>query len=249
VMRKTIRFAAAVLASLLLCCPGLSAADRNETQPVAHDEVSDRLLRLLYRTPPDQPVTLSAPDRGTKPYRVELLRQDVWTDVSRKEQYALLVAAAIPEEDVGHVSPIILGIGLFRDQAGVWVLQAGSPRVDVVGSYGVAPPIELMTAGAFGRAVIVTPGYTAQGITEQDWLLYVPVGDAFKQVMSLKSFTDHSGFCNPSDKTCLKDDFSSAITLQPYRDGVIVTQVGSGNDGTLTTRRWLISPSGLVTEE
>lgn len=214
----------------------------------AATSTAEALVRQLYGTPTG-PVLLRAPECGRSPCRVRLLKEAAWP-AGRPETDHLVVAAAEPQDGVGHVSGAVLGIGLFQRHGTRWSLRAGSPRVDAVGSWGSAPEVEIVEAGGFGRGVVATPGFTAQGVTEAYWTLYLPVAGKYRKTLNVKTVLDSSGRCQPADAACAAGDFSSTVSIAAAPDGGIdVTQVKTGpafSSGAGSTSRWHVSRSGRV---
>lgn len=214
----------------------------------------EALVRRLYGARADGPIVFHRPECGRAPCAVRVLAEEAWSSAA-SGAHRLVVTAAEPRDASGHASQAVLGIGLFRRERGSWVMQAGSPRVDVAGGYGVAPEVEIIEAGRFGRGVVATPGYTAQGITQEWWRLYVNVAGHFRQVLDLLVTSDHSGRCQPPesrppDPGCDAESFSSDVRVTVAKDGgldVAQTKTGAASRGhPRDTRRWHISPSGRV---
>lgn len=214
----------------------------------------DALVRHLYGAPADGPILFHQPECGRAPCAVRLLAEEEWSSAASGTQ-RLVVTAAEPRDASGHASQAALGIGLFRRERGSWIMQAGSPRVDVAGGYGVAPEVEIIEAGRFGRGVVATPGYTAQGITQERWRLYLNVAGRFRRVLDLLVTSDHSGRCQPPgarppDPGCDAESFSSSVRATVAQDGgldVAQTKTGAASRGhPRDTLRWHISPSGRV---
>lgn len=229
-----------------------SQAQTGPGSPVAGfaaTSAAEDLVRQLYGAPPAGPVLLHARECGCSPCRVRLLKEAAWP-AGHSEAGHLVVAAAEPQDGVGHVSGAILGIGLFQRHGTGWRLEVGSSRVDAVGSWGRAPGVEIVEAGAFGRGVVATPGFTAQGITEAYWTLYLPIAGKYRRSLNLKTMLDHSGQCQPADAACAAEDFTSAVSIAAAPDGGIdVTQVKAGpafSSNAGNASRWHVSRSGRV---
>ena len=249
-MTRSARVALLMLA-LMLAAGGDGQAQTGPGAPVAGSEatnVAEGMVRRLYGTPAG-PILLHARECGRSPCRVRLLKEAAWP-AGHSETDHLVVAAAEPQDDVGHVSGAILGIGLFQRHGMRWSLEAGSPRVDAVGSWGSAPEVEIVEAGAFGRGVVATPGFTAQGVTEAYWTLYLPIAGKYRKVLNLRTTLDRSGQCQPADAACAAEDFSSAVSIAPAPDGGIdVTQVKTGPAFSSTAgnaSRWHVARTGRV---
>lgn len=249
------------LARLVLCALALSLvsaaggqaahASAERSPPFPESAAAEGLIRALYKVPAVGPILFRAPECGRAPCRVRLLAEDTWSD-SVTGDHRLLVTAAEPRDDAGHVSEGVLGIGLFQKRGGRWTLKAGSSRVDAAGSYGAAPDVEIVDAGGLGRGVVAKPGFTGQGMTEAEWVLYLPIRGRYRRVLRLQAALDHSGACQPSDTACLANDFSSDVRVNPARDGITVSQVKTGpviGPGPGRECRWHVSRSGHIRAE
>jgi hypothetical protein len=164
-----------------------------------------------------------------------------WQDVQGQNHFGLVVVAEPPEDVAAHADGALIGmVDLMQTPQG-WRIVAGSPIVAETGSFGKAPPIRLVSAGIFGMAVIVMPGFTNQGETRQNWNLYIERSHVFTQVLSLSMTLDNSGKCD--DMKCRKNDFTSVVTVgDDGASGLIVRMTKTTHDGHTSIIDYPIKP-------
>jgi len=189
---------------------------------------AEDLMRALYGVrDPRRPAYTNTTVCGPKPCTLRLLTVDAWEGEDGSERL-LLVAAAEPA-DAAHAARALIGMAALRREPGGWALEAGSPAVDALGEWGQAPAVATVLAGAFGRGVVATPQYTAQGVELTSWGLYVLLEGRFVKLLQLETGQDSTAACEAQDAVCRRradvQDFSSVVETSPSADGGLdVTQ-------------------------
>lgn len=216
-------------------------------------EAPEALMRALYAVRnPGNPTYSNPQFCGRTACKLTLLAADAWQGEDGAERI-LIVAGAEPPSP-SHSSPALLGMAVLRRRDGGWLLEAGSPSVDEIGEWGIAPPVATVLAGGFGRGAVAAPQFTAQGVQLATWGLYVPIDDRIVKVLQLETAQDSAASCEAQDAVCRRradaQDFSSTVTAEPANDGGLdivqtITLTARPNQSP-DVRRWHIEPTGRV---
>ena len=243
----------AMVSQLAIAQPAADAPSFPAAGRLIRGAGAEELMRALYAVrDPRRPVYANATVCGPKPCKLRLLAVDAWEGEDGRERL-LLVAAAEPVE-AAHAARALIGIAALRRAPGGWALEAGSPAVDALGEWGQAPAIATVLAGAFGRGVVATPQYTAQGVELTSWGLYLLLEGRFVKVMQLETGQDSTAACEAHDAVCRRradvQDFSSVVDTAPAQDGGLdVTQAitpATPAGPAAEILAWHIDPTGRV---
>lgn len=217
-------------------------------------ESPEALMRALYAVRNPRNPTYSNPQFcGRTACKLKLLAADAWQGEDGAER-VLVVAGAEPPNP-SHASAALLGMAVLRRRDGGWLLEAGSPSVDEIGEWGIAPPVATVLAGGFGHGAVAAPQFTAQGVQLATWGLYVPIDDRIVKVLQLETAQDSAASCEAQDNVCRRradaQDFSSTVSTEPTNDGgldvVQTITLTARPKQSPDVRRWHIEPTGRVT--
>lgn len=129
---------------------------------------------------------------------------------------------AMMQREGDHAAAALIGmVDLVQTTKG-WVIDNSAPFATASGNWGKAPDIRIIDAGKWGKAIVLMPGHTGQGVTEQYWEMWLPRDGAFWKAAELQTVLDSSGACDGSDKSCGKNDFKTKID-------VLLSNTGDGS--------------------
>ena len=214
----------------------------------------EELMRALYAVRNRRnPTYANTQFCGPTPCKLRLLAADAWQGDDGVERILIVAGAEPPNPD--HASPALLGMAVLRNKDNGWLLEAGSPSVDEIGEWGIAPPVTAVLAGGFGRGAVAAPQFTAQGVQLATWGLYVPIDERVVKVLQLETAQDSAASCEVYDVACRRradaQDFSSVVTTDPSADGgldIVQTITLAARPGVeAQVKRWHIEPTGRVT--
>lgn len=110
----------------------------------------------------------------------------------------ILVTGSVAEgaEDFGdcHACGTKIGVAVFHQQGGVWKLEVGQKDVGTYGAFGTPPTPALVKIGADRYALTLSWGDIHQGVTDEGVDFIDRAGGCFKEILSLHTAEDTSGF-------------------------------------------------------
>jgi hypothetical protein len=123
--------------------------------------------------------------------RCEVGEPMAFTENGAERAYAL-TSAGLEGHDCHSCAPIVGAVALTRTPAG-WRVDARDLEVGTIGAYGLAPGGALVAAGS-RHAVLMTPGYTNQGVTAQGLVLFMEAKEGgFAEVLSVGETDEENG--------------------------------------------------------
>ena len=186
------------------------------------------LTKILY----GNRSTINYPDNcGDAPCTVRAVASQIFKD-DTGGSHAILVTAAEPTpENANHINAAVLGMAWLSHTDKGWVLDLGSPEVVTAGDFGTAPDVTIIEGGVWGKAVVLQPTDLHQGQSSRAWQLFVPdrKRGTFVIGLNIPTMVESAGACmdDPPSAACLKDDFSTKVSLSTEQDGITVVAVTS----------------------
>lgn len=95
-----------------------------------------------------------------------------------------------------HACSVRLSIFEFSKHQNNWLLMNKHINITEVGAWGEIPIVKAMEIGRNIFGVIIEQGYTAQGLTMTDTIMYAKVGSEYKEVFSSETGESNmEGYC------------------------------------------------------
>lgn len=182
--------------AVLLGLAGVAPAqnrDQSATGETLQGEYSAaRAMQLLYSDfDTATKVSVWTPGPGPKfdkswpdTLRVQILTDGAYTDDG--VQRHVLVSWAKPvesgaEEHSCHACGVLLGVAVFRKEAGGWKVESSALQLDEVGAWGKPPQVKVQRLGVHTWGLATQMGDMHQGEVEQALWIYGPKTGGFSE--------------------------------------------------------------------
>lgn len=110
----------------------------------------------------------------------------------------VLITGSVPEGQGEfndcHACGVKMGAAIFVRSGDVWAVEVGQKDVGTYGSSGIPPETNLVRIGADRHALSLSWGHTGQGITTESIMLLDRIKGVFKEVLSVQTSEDTSGY-------------------------------------------------------
>jgi len=144
----------------------------------------------------------------------------------------LVITASRPNDDdhACHGCPAQLEYFKFGLAPSSGWVQTVHQTVGYLGSFGEAPPIQLIKIGKESYGFLFSPGFTGQGITTEAVVLYTQRYDGFKQILDIEDAAmDNSGACDENvPNSCWQYTYKlDVVDAQKNYNDLLFTQKGT----------------------
>ena len=178
----------------------------------------------LYR---DFPWSVRIPNGETcvgRPCKLRLVAADSWTGSDGVERWMVIGAAEV--KDDCHACSAIMGIGVFRLEAGSWRKESAAPAVARFGAWGVFQgKVTFLDGGVLGRVVMTEESGVGQGMIDSSAEIFVAANGGYRSSVIIPTSHDLGGYCDIKEADCRKraadENYASTLSVQPGDDGTL----------------------------
>ena len=228
--------------------PAVRSEPAIEPAPGSRTGNPNSLLAELYRNFPFS-VHLSGQTCVGRQCKIRLVDADEW--IGRDGFTRRIVLGAAEVKNDCHACSAILGVGVFRAEAGNWQQEVANPAVTRVGSWDTFQgKVTFVDGGVLGRVVIVEESDMGQGTVDSLTSLLLPVGRGYRRVIDIPTAHDLGGFCDIKEPDCQKraaeENYTSKLSIRPGGDGTIRVVQTFTAASPIPLASWIVNSKGIA---